>query len=64
MFWLFLVASANKTCSFIPPTVVVNKDGDTPLSLECSHGHLDWVKALINKHVDPRSKWTQYLRQY
>ena len=36
-------------------TVVVNKDGDMPLSLECSHGHLDWVKALINKHIDPRS---------
>ena len=37
-------------------SVVVNKDGDTPLSLECSHGNLDWVEALINKHIDPRSK--------
>ena len=56
LYVLVIFSTANKTCSFIPPTVVVSKDGDTPLSIECSHGHLDWVKALINKHVDPRSK--------
>ena len=55
IFWSFF-CSANKICFFIPPTVVVNKHGDTPLSIECSRGHLDWVKALINKHIDPRSK--------
>ena len=32
--------------------VIVNKEEDTPLSLECSRGSLDWVKALIGKHVD------------
>ena len=53
---MFLVLPIRLACSFIPPTVVVNKDGDTPLSIECSRGHLDWVKALINKHVDARSK--------
>ncbi len=37
-------------------TVAVNEAGDTPLSLECSHGNLEMVKALINKHVDPNSK--------
>ncbi len=37
-------------------TVAVNKAGDTPLSLECSHGNLEMVKALINEHVDPNSK--------
>ena len=37
-------------------SVVVNKDEDTPLFLECSNGHLDWVKALINEHIDPRGK--------
>ena len=37
-------------------SVVVNKDGDTPLFLECSIGNLDWVKALINKHIDPRGE--------
>ncbi len=37
-------------------TVVVNEAGDTPLSLECSRGDLKMVKALINKHVDPKSK--------
>ena len=37
-------------------TVAVNKAGDTPLSLECSWGYLEMVKALINKHVDPNSK--------
>ncbi len=37
-------------------TVAVNEAGDTPLSLECSRGNLEMVKALINKHVDPNSK--------
>ncbi len=37
-------------------TVAVNKAGDTPLSLECSYGNVEKVKALINKHVDPKSK--------
>ena len=37
-------------------TVAVNKAGDTPLSLECSRGDLEMVKALINKNVDPNSK--------
>ena len=37
-------------------TVPVNKAGDTPLSHECSLGNLEMVKALINKHVDPKSK--------
>ena len=39
-------------------SVVVNKDidRDTPLIIECSHGHLDWVKALINTQIDPRSE--------
>ncbi len=36
--------------------VPVNEAGDTPLSLECSRGNLEMVKALINKHVDPKSK--------
>ncbi len=36
-------------------TVAVNKAGDTPLSLECSRGDLEMVKALINKDVDPKS---------
>ncbi len=36
--------------------VAVNEAGDTPLSLECSRGNLDMVKALINKLVDPNSK--------
>ncbi len=34
----------------------MNKAGDTPLSLECSRGDLEMVKALINKHVDLKSK--------
>ncbi len=34
----------------------MNEDGDTPLSLECSRGDLEMVKALINKRVDPKSK--------
>ena len=34
----------------------MNEAGDTPLSLECSRGNLEMVKALINKHVDPNSK--------
>ncbi len=38
-------------------TVAVNKAGDTPLSLECSRGDLKMVKAIINKHVDPKSKY-------
>ena len=37
-------------------TVAVNEAGDTPLSLECSYGNLEMVKAIINKHVDPNSK--------
>ncbi len=37
-------------------TVAVNEAGDTPLSLACSCGDLEMVKALINKHVDPNSK--------
>ena len=37
-------------------SVVVNKVGDTPLYLECSYGTLDWVKALINEHINPNSK--------
>ncbi len=37
-------------------TVAVNEAGDTPLSIECSHGNLEMVKALINKSVDPNSK--------
>ena len=37
-------------------TVAVNEAGDTPLSLECSRGDLEMVKALINKHVDTNSK--------
>ncbi len=37
-------------------TVAVNEAGDTPLSLECSRGDLEMVKALINEHVDPKSK--------
>ena len=37
-------------------TVAVNKAGDTPLSLACSRGNLEIVKALINKHVDLNSK--------
>ncbi len=36
--------------------VAVNEAGDTPLSLECSRGNLEMVKALINKHVDPKSE--------
>ncbi len=36
--------------------VAVNEAGDTPLSLECSRGDLEMVKALINKDVDPNSK--------
>ena len=42
--------------TYIAHSVVVNKDGDTPLFLECSRGHLDWVKALIDEHNDPRGK--------
>ena len=38
-------------------TVTVNKAGDTPLSLECSRGNLEMVKALTNKHVDLNSKY-------
>ena len=37
-------------------TVAVNKAGDTPLSSAFSHGNLEMVKALMNKHVDPNSK--------
>ena len=37
-------------------TVAVNDAGDTPLSLECSRGNLEMVKALIAKHVDLNSK--------
>ena len=37
-------------------TVAVNKAGATPLSSACSRGDLEMVKALINKHVDPKSK--------
>ena len=36
--------------------VAVNEAGDTPLSLECSRGDLEMVKALMNKRVDPNSK--------
>ncbi len=42
-------------------TVAVNEAGDTPLSLECSRGNLNMVKALINKHVDLKSKVCQWL---
>ena len=37
-------------------SVVVNKDGDTPLFLLCSIGNLEWVKALINEDIDPRGE--------
>ena len=37
-------------------TAAVNEAGDTPLSLECSRGDLEMVKALMNKDVDPNSK--------
>ena len=40
-------------------SVLVNEDEDMPLLLECSRGHLDWIKALINKHIDPKSESTQ-----
>ena len=40
-------------------TVAVNEAGDTPLSLECSRGDLEMVKALINMRVDPNSKFYQ-----
>ena len=32
-----------------------------PLFLECSGGHLDWVKALINKHVNLSSEFTVHV---
>ncbi len=37
-------------------TVAVNEAGDTPFSSACSRGDLEMIKALINKHVDPKSK--------
>ncbi len=49
------VRTANRY-NLLVSTVAVNKAGDTPLSLECSRGNLEMVKALINKHVDPNSK--------
>ena len=45
---------ATKRTNLAVRSVVVNEDEDTPLLLECSRGQLDWVKALINKHVNPR----------
>ena len=43
--------------SLVVHSDVVNKyTGDTPLSLKCSSGDLDWVKALINKYTDPNSE--------
>ena len=37
-------------------TVAVNEAGDTPISIECSRGDLEMIKALINKHIDTNSK--------
>ena len=35
---------------------MVNQEEDTPLTLECAHGNLDWVKTLISEHVDPNGE--------
>ncbi len=50
---LLLSSVHNYACIHI---VVVNEAGDTPLSLACYRGDLEMAKALINKHVDPKSK--------
>ena len=42
--------------NLVDHSVVVNENGDTPLSLECFNGHLNWVKALFNKYVDPKGE--------
>ncbi len=58
------VCTANRYLSsvhnLLVSTVAVNEAGDTPLSLECSRGNLEMVKALINKHVDPKSKCSSW----
>ncbi len=51
-----LHANLSSTHNLLVFTVAVNETGDTPLSIECSRGNLEMVKALINKHVDPKSK--------
>ncbi|XP_064387939.1 protein fem-1 homolog A-like [Halichondria panicea] len=50
--WLDCVKRLVETVG-LNPKVAVNQAGDTPLSLECSRGDLEMIKALINKHVDP-----------
>ncbi len=51
------VCAANSIAhNVLVSTVAVNEAGDTPLSLACSGGDLEIVKALINKDVDPKSK--------
>ena len=49
----------------LPHAELVNKAGDTPLSLACANGHLDTVKYLVNEHhCDPRSKLSLYMHVY